>query len=257
MSISDLFLGLDTVTVGGLPIARLDIKQTAKLMVEAAIMNSPAEPPRYFTSANGEVIARCRNDVKLRQLVCRAEIISADGQSLVFASQLFTKRPLPERVATTDLFDVVAAEATRRGATFYLLGATEYANKGAYERTRYLFPNLKIIGRSHGYLDQERWPGKICEINQLGPDILWISQGVPLEQQFVARWANNLTNVGVIKTSGGLFDFLSGAKRRAPIWMQRAGLEWAYRVSLEPNRLFLRYAVTNPIAALELARSTH
>jgi len=80
--------------------------------------------------------------------------------------------------------------------------------------------------------------------------------GVPLEQEFVARYAARLTNVKMIKTSGGLFDFMAGARKRAPRWMQRIGLEWAFRLWLEPRRLLRRYLTTNPVALLLLVTQT-
>jgi exopolysaccharide biosynthesis WecB/TagA/CpsF family protein len=75
-----------------------------------------------------------------------------------------------------------------------------------------------------------------------------VALGVPYEQAFVEEFTPRLFNVGVIKTSGGLFNFLSGSRPRAPRWMQNAGLEWAWRIWLEPRRLFWRYLTTNPRA---------
>jgi exopolysaccharide biosynthesis WecB/TagA/CpsF family protein len=80
--------------------------------------------------------------------------------------------------------------------------------------------------------------------------------GAPSEQLFAVRNRDRLSNVGVIKTSGGLFDFLSGRNRRAPGWMQAVGLEWAYRIFLEPRRLAARYALTNPHALFLLLTRT-
>jgi len=90
----------------------------------------------------------------------------------------------------------------------------------------------------------------------LAPDILWLALGVPLEQEFVARYSARLPNVRVIKTSGGLFDFIAGAKSRAPRWLQKAGFEWAFRLFLEPRRLAIRYLTTNPIALMMLLTQT-
>ena len=81
--------------------------------------------------------------------------------------------------------------------------------------------------------------------------------GIPKEQEFVSRNINNLKGVGVIKTSGGLFDFLSGKNKRAPLWMQKLGLEWAYRIGQEPSRLVFRYLITNPIALKLLITKSH
>src|SRR5260370_11722482 len=82
----------------------------------------------------------------------------------------------------------------------------------------------------------------------MAPDYLKVSLGVPYEQAFVEEFTPRLSNVGVIKTSGGLFNFLSGSRSRAPQWMQDVGLEWAWRIWLEPRRLFWRYFTTNPRA---------
>ncbi len=247
---------VETKIVGGLPVACLNLKQTTDLMIQLVRAKPRGARPFFFTSANGEVISRCCTNRYFAELMGDADLINADGQSMIFASHLFGAGALPERTATTDLFDLVAAEAERHGISFYLFGATEETNLKVYDRVRRMFPNLRIVGRSHGYLSGHPLDEKIAEIDSLGPDILWIAMGVPLEQQFVRRWSDKLTNVGLIKTSGGLFDFLSGTKPRAPQWMQRAGLEWIFRLWLEPRRLFWRYAITSPIAALQLIRAT-
>ncbi|MGY4284610.1 exopolysaccharide biosynthesis WecB/TagA/CpsF family protein [Bradyrhizobium sp. LM2.7] len=106
----------------------------------------------------------------------------------------------------------------------------------------------RFVGHSHGYLRGDAMRAKVEEINALAPDYLWVALGVPSEQAFVEEFTPLLTNVGVIKTSGGLFNFLSGSRSRAPQWMQKIGLEWAWRTLLEPRRLFWRYLTTNPRA---------
>ena len=247
---------VEKVKVGGIEIARLDLDATADLMVRVVRARARGERPLNFTSANGEVIARCRSNVAFAKLIEDADLVSADGQPLVFASKLFGRAALPERVATTDLYDRVAARAERTGATFYLFGASEEINRKTYELTRQKYPNLKIVGQSHGYLAGSALEAKIAEIDALAPDILWLAMGVPTEQRFVEEWTPRLKNVGLIKTSGGLFDFYSGAKPRAPKLVQTLGLEWAYRILVEPRRLFWRYAVTNPVAIVQLVRAT-
>jgi exopolysaccharide biosynthesis WecB/TagA/CpsF family protein len=212
--------------------------------------------PYYLTSVNGEVLARRRLDAAFAGLIDDADLISADGEPLVFASRILAQNGLPERVATTDLYPVVAAMAEEAGLSFYLLGATEEVNSDAYGATRRMFPRLNIRGRSHGFLRGDALDAKLAEINALAPDILWLALGVPLEQEFVARYSARLPNVKVIKTSGGLFDFIAGAKSRAPRWLQKAGFEWAFRLFLEPRRLAIRYLTTNPIALMMLLTQT-
>ena len=243
-------------TIGGLRLAVLDREQTADFMVEAVYPNRRINRPLYLTSANGEVLSRCSTEPMTDRLFRAADLINADGQPLVMVSKLRSPNPLPERVATTDLFHNVARKAEELGLTFYLFGANEAENKAAIANVRRAYPALKIVGHSHGYLRGDALRAKVDEINALAPDFLWVALGVPYEQAFVDEFMSRLGNVGVIKTSGGLFNFLSGSRPRAPRWMQIVGLEWAWRLWLEPRRLFWRYLTTNPHALYLLFNRT-
>jgi exopolysaccharide biosynthesis WecB/TagA/CpsF family protein len=174
----------------------------------------------------------------------------------VTASRFLCAQPLPERVATTDLFHDVARLAEASGTTFYMLGAAPAEHDKAVARTRELYPHLKIVGASHGYLEGDALAQKIAEINALGPDILWLCLGVPGEQHFYRANAGNLANVGIVKTAGGLFDHIAGKTVRAPLWVQRAGFEWLWRLLMEPRRLFWRYVTTNPRAVWAMLRDS-
>jgi N-acetylglucosaminyldiphosphoundecaprenol N-acetyl-beta-D-mannosaminyltransferase len=246
---------LPHAVVGGLRIVALDRQQTAELMTATALQRrGQGGRTLLLSSANGEVLSKCATDAHVSELFAEADLLNADGQPLVVASRLFCRTPLPERVATTDLFHDVAKLAVQRKLTFYMYGATDDENQRAVARAEQMHPGLKIIGRSHGFLTGTALERKIDEINHLKPDIMWIALGVPREQEFCRQYADRLGNVGMIKTSGGLFNFLSGTRKRAPDWMQAYGLEWLYRIKEEPRRLFWRYAVTNPHALLLLAR---
>jgi N-acetylglucosaminyldiphosphoundecaprenol N-acetyl-beta-D-mannosaminyltransferase len=240
--------GIARITLGGLRLAVLDLEQTANFMTEMAFPARRLGRPLYLTSANGEVLARCSTEPMTEQLFRAADLINADGQPLVAVSRLKSRTPLPERVATTDLFDVVARKAAAAGQTFYIFGADERENAAAVANIQKVYPDLQIVGRSHGYLRGDALRAKVDEINRLKPDYLWVGLGVPYEQAFVDEFLPRLSNVGVIKTSGGLFNYLSGSRPRAPQWMQNVGLEWAWRIWLEPRRLFWRYLTTNPRA---------
>lgn len=237
------------MSIAGLPIAILGMEETARLMVEAARARSRPCRPLYCTSANGEVISRAHLDPSVASLFQEADLINADGQAMVTVSRILARDPLPERVATTDLFHVVAPMAAEKGLSFYFFGATEEENRRAVEKARSRYPTLRIAGRSHGYLAGQALAAKLDEIDALAPDILWLALGVPREQAFVRDFGDRLRHVGVIKTSGGLFNFLSGTRARAPLWLQKAGLEWCWRLLQEPRRLFWRYALTSPHAA--------
>ena len=245
-------------TIGGLPIAVINRAKSAQLMVDVALARrDSAQRPLIFTSANGQVLSMCARQSRIRDVFLKADLIHADGMPLVFASRLLQKMPLPERVATTDLFHDVAQVAQQRGARVFLLGAAHSVVNQAVQRVQTLYPDLNVVGHSGGYLRRQGDEDRIIEIiNNARPDILWLGLGAPTEQLFAVRHRDRLGGVGLIKTSGGLFDFLSGKTARAPSWMQNAGLEWAYRIYLEPRRLAGRYLMTNPHALFLLFTRT-
>ena len=244
-----------TLLVGGLPVAAMRLEDTASEMIDYCLAPRRSSMPLIMTSINGQTLSLCANDRQVYDAFRQADVIHCDGQPLVILSRMLGRQPLPERVATTDLFPAVARKAALCGTTFYLLGATGSVNREAVARSRKAFPGLQIVGASHGYLSAAEEDAVVAEIAKLKPDVLWVSLGVPLEQDFCNRHKEALSGVGIIKSSGGLFDFLAGAKSRAPAWVQKWGFEWLYRLMLEPRRLFKRYMTTNPHALLIIAKT--
>ena len=244
-----------SLEVAGLRVSASSLADAALDMVDYCANPCRRPAPLISTSVNGHVLSLCAKSPRVKALFAAADVIHCDGQPLVMLSRLRGSRRLPERVATTDLFPAVAALAAERGTTFYLLGASEAVNREAVARSRAAYPGLKIVGASHGYLSPAAEADVVAEIAALRPDVLWVALGVPREQEFCERHRGALAGVGIVKTSGGLFDFLAGAKRRAPAALQRAGLEWLFRLALEPRRLLLRYLVTNPHALVVMLRT--
>ncbi len=244
------------VRIGRFPIDVVNIQETAQAFVDycRSAERAKATRPLYSTSLNGHVISLCAQDRDLSESILSADSVNADGQPLVLLSRYLCSKPLPERVATTDLFPAVARLAAQAGVTFYMLGAREEVNRKAVEATLAAYPGLRIVGRRNGFFPRAEEAAIVEEIVRLKPDVLWVSLGVPLEQQFCARNLGALRGVAIVKTAGGLFDFLSLAKPRAPPWMQKIGMEWLFRVCREPRRLFLRYLVTNPHALFLMLR---
>jgi exopolysaccharide biosynthesis WecB/TagA/CpsF family protein len=209
-----------------------------------------------MTSANGHVISRCARDPTFHALIKQADAIDADGMSVVFASQWLTDSPLSGRVATTDYFHDAAAAAAKYGISFFLLGATPEENERAVSKIRDLYPRLRIAGYHHGFFGINDEKRLVIEITQSRTDILWVGLGVPREHEFITRNRRRLRGVTWAKSCGGLFNFLSETNRRAPEWMQVAGLEWLHRVMLEPKRLFWRYFSTNVHAIYTMLRQS-
>jgi exopolysaccharide biosynthesis WecB/TagA/CpsF family protein len=246
------------VTVGGLPITPLSRTGWAQLMVDVCLhaRRRPGTPPFVVISANGQVLALAHRDAGFRAILDKAGAIDADGQPLVHASRIFARAPLPERCATTDLFHDAADAAAASGLSFYFLGATAENVGRAVAAVRAQHPRLAIAGFRNGYFGESE-EAQICsDIVDAGTDVLWVGLGVPRQEAFVARNREALRGVGWIKTCGGLFDHMQPGSRRAPPWMQSAGLEWAFRAAREPRKLLWRYLTTNGTALWLLATRT-
>jgi len=246
------------VMVGGVATACIGRDGLAQMMLLdcLAARNDPFHRPKLVFATNGHAITLAAWNERFRTTFGQADIVHADGQACIFASRLLTDTPIPERSATTDFIHDAARMAAQQGLRFFLLGATEEVNAAAAETLRTQYPGLQVVGRRHGYfsIDEE---DEICdEINLTQPDVIWVGLSVPLEYEFAVRNKARL-RAGWLVTCGGCFNFVTGAYRRAPAWMQAVGLEWLFRLAREPRRLFWRYAVTNPIAIyLLLTRTT-
>jgi N-acetylglucosaminyldiphosphoundecaprenol N-acetyl-beta-D-mannosaminyltransferase len=242
------------VLIGGIPVSRFTASEWAQLMVEDwKAKQERKSPPKVVTTANGQVIALFAADPDYREAILSADHVAADGMSIVFASQLATDAPLPERVATTDWFHHAARAASRHGIRFFLLGATPKSNARATKRAQKLYPFLQIAGSHDGYFDRESIRDLAEEIASTEPDVLWIGTGNPEQLHLAHTFKKLIPSLTWVRTCGGLFDFLSGDRSRAPKVVQAAGMEWAYRVALEPKRLAWRYATTNVQAAIRMA----
>lgn len=246
--------GLGSVTLGDLPTIRATRLELAQIMVRDCMSaRGKSDLPRLVFSSNGQGLALAGKDASFRKTMLEADIIHADGMSVVATSRLLTKTPLPERIATTDFFHDAARAAERSGLRFFMLGGEEEINREAYENVQNLYPNLKLVGRLDGY--SKLSDDEICaQIVEAQPDVLWVALGKPSQEEFCVRNREKLAGVGWLKTCGGLFDFLADRRVRAPVWMQNMGLEWLFRTLQEPQRLGLRYLTTNFQAAWLLAR---
>jgi len=244
------------VTVGGITTACLSRDGLARMMLQDCLdaRENPKRHPKLVFASNGHAIALAARDEAFRFTFEQADIIHADGQAAVFASRM-TATPIPERSATTDFIHDASKIAARHGLRFFLLGATEEANAQAARILAETYPGLQIVGRRHGYFSRDEEEDICDEINLTLPDVIWVGLSVPVEYEFAVRNKTRLS-AGWLVTCGGCYNFITGDYARAPRWMQAAGLEWLFRLILEPKRLFWRYAVTNPLAIFLLLTRT-
>lgn len=238
---------IPTTKVAGVPVAALSMAELTGQMI--ADCRAPRHPGRARTvfDINGQGLSMRETDPGYRAALDAADIVHADGGFIVGISRLRGGVPIPERSATTDFIWHAAAGAEQAGLSFFLLGGEPGLAARAARELRTRHPGLKIAGTRHGYFSPDEDEKVIAEINASGADIVWVGLGKPREQVFSARNRDRFA-AGWIVTCGGCFNFVTGDYRRAPHWMQKAGLEWLHRMVTRPRSLFMRYLLTTPHA---------
>jgi N-acetylglucosaminyldiphosphoundecaprenol N-acetyl-beta-D-mannosaminyltransferase len=196
----------------------------------------------FFT--NVHTIHLARKDREFRDVVNHANIVLPDGSGLKVAGKLF-KRPIVENLNGTDFVPRVVRKAAAHGWSVYLLGGTLDVTKECRRRWLEQYPMLKIVGLHHGHFALDEEEAILDDINAKRPDILLVALGSPLQEMWIARHASELkTSVSI--AVGGLFDFISGQRKRAPRWMRRVGLEWVYRFFQDPRTKWTRVFIEIP-----------
>jgi N-acetylglucosaminyldiphosphoundecaprenol N-acetyl-beta-D-mannosaminyltransferase len=196
-------------------------------------------------------IVNMRKDPQLAESVRSCDIINIDGMGVVWGSRLLGL-DVRERVAGIDLFHALLKMSAEKGYSVYLLGAEEAVVAETARRVQSLYPGLRLAGFHHGYFwDDEA--AMVQKIRESGAQLLFVAITSPKKENFINRWRDQL-GVNFVMGVGGTFDVVAGKVKRAPLWMQRAGLEWFYRVLQEPRRMWKRYLVTNSIFAGLLLR---
>jgi len=217
------------------------VKETDVLHWVSKIMKS--DDRGYITTVNVAILMMMRRNVKLRKFIKNSSLRVADGQPIIWLSKLIGK-PLPERVTGVDLCESLAAYASRENKSIFLFGATNSVLTGLRRYLLTQYPNLNIVGSMNGYFSDHEAAKRADMIKESQADILLVAMGVPRQENFLYEYWDRL-DVKITIPVGGSFDVLSGKKKRAPKWMQGAGLEWLFRFMQEPKRLFKRYAQTN------------
>lgn len=227
------------ITFLGVSVDRLTMQETIDL-IEAAIIEKRFI---HHVVINAAKVVHARNDQLLRESIVDCDIINADGQAIVWASRLLNN-PLPERVAGIDLMVNLVALAANKGYKIFLLGAKdEVLNKvvGTYES---IYGSDLIAGFRNGYFNKEEEDDLACKIAESNADMLFVAMSSPKKEIFLHKY-KDVIKIPFIMGVGGSFDVIAGKTKRAPLWMQRAGLEWFFRVVQEPRRMWKRYLLGN------------
>ena len=223
--------------------------------VEAVAALVRAGPPSYFITASTHYAMLTAEVAELRAVNENAAFVVADGKPLVWASRLL-KTPLPERVAGSDMIFDLCELSAKEGFRVFFLGAPPGIADEAARRLSEKFPGLVVAGtecppfRDLTLAEHEALIGRIRAAR---PDILFLAFGQPKGEIWLK---DNLEALGVPVSVqiGASLDFASGRVRRAPKFLQKIGMEWAFRLALEPRRLLPRYAKNARFIASRLFR---
>jgi N-acetylglucosaminyldiphosphoundecaprenol N-acetyl-beta-D-mannosaminyltransferase len=228
----------------GVPLA-LTTYDGAREWIDATVA---ARDRGYVCVAAVHTVMACQDDPELRTAVEGASFTVPDGQPLVWALNALG-HDLPDRVYGPELMERMCAHAAQTGLRFYLYGGRNHGVLAQLARNlRLRHPGLRIVG-GHCPPFRPQTPEEEAsvadEINRSGADVVWVGIGVPKQEKWMARMRHRLS-APVLVGVGAAFDFHAGLIPQAPGWMQRAGLEWLFRLAQEPRRLWRRYLRYNP-----------
>lgn len=231
----------ESLTIQDIPINNLTMTDTLEQL--SVMMQDPTPKQVVFVNAHCANVAY--KDASYLRTLQEAALSLADGIGLKLAGKLL-RRDIKQNVNGTDLFPrlVEAMEGTGQG--LYLLGAREGIPETVVDWVNRNYPDMLISGFQHGYYKPEQEAEVIQNIRNSGAKLLLVAFGVPRQDVWLRQHLLEL-NVPVVMGVGGLFDFYSGRISRAPQWVREIGFEWAYRLAMEPGRMWKRYVVGNVV----------
>jgi N-acetylglucosaminyldiphosphoundecaprenol N-acetyl-beta-D-mannosaminyltransferase len=237
------------INICGVEIDKYNFDQVLERIINHAIVGGS---PEYVVTPNAMHILSLQKDAAFREIYRQAFLVVPDGVSLLWSAQ-FLNTPLNGRVNGTDLFEQLCAVAAEKGLKVFLLGGREGAADAASEILEARHPDLQIVGTHcppYGFESQSAELALInAKITATNPDLLFVGLGAPKQEKWIAANYQELAvpiSVGI----GVSFELVANMVSRAPVWMQKTGLEWLFRLIVEPGRLWKRYVIGNPLFIL-------
>jgi N-acetylglucosaminyldiphosphoundecaprenol N-acetyl-beta-D-mannosaminyltransferase len=212
---------------------------------------------RRVSYVNAHVLNESFGDDELRCALQRSDLVYCDGYGVRLAAKTIGI-PVPHRMTGADWIWGVASLCEAGGRSLYLLGSDTGAAHEAAATLKRWYPRLNVCGAHHGYFQigtphSERVVEHIAEVK---PDVLLVGMGTPLQELWVDHYFDKL-DAHVVWTVGALFDYVSGRVKRAPHWMADHGLEWIFRLGIEPRRMWRRYLLGNPMFLWRVLNARH
>ena len=230
------------VNLFGLDYCACTLTEAAQMVIDAAKQKVKG----LIVTPNVDHVITMQKDAEMRDLYRQAMFRFADGMPLVWFSRTQPGPDLPERVTGADLLPEIARLSAQQGLKLFFLGGLPGVAEKAAIKLKQLNPSLCVSGTyspPFGFDKDSTESERIVNmINDAGADILFVGVGAPKQEKWAAQYMSQL-NVGPILGVGASFDFAAGTIKRAPLWVQRMGMEWSWRLMQEPRRLWRRYAL--------------
>lgn len=205
--------------------------------------DAPERESHHIVTVNVAILMMARSDPKLARAIERADLVVVDGKPLVWTSR-WLGSPVPEKVAGVDLMRHLLEAGDRRGLSVFLLGTTQERLEVLGRVIRAKYPNVVVAGARNGYFKPSDYPSVTKQIRDAKADLLLVGMPAPFKEIWCEEQREALATPAILGV-GGAFDVMAGFVPRAPRLLQEAGLEWAWRLAMEPRKLWRRYLVTN------------
>lgn len=224
----------NVVRILGIDIDNIDLEDAGNITKN--LIEDSNKSCKIIVAPNTEFIMMAQKDKEFFDILRSAELATPDSVGVMIGGKKQNK-PFKQRIPGQSYFRKVLEVGEKEKWSIYLLGGKDEVPKLTAENVKKIYPNVNIVGYHEGYFDKDSEEDVIAEINQLQPNVLFVAMGAPLQEKWIAKHKNEL-KVDVAAGQGGTFDYEAGKIKRAPKFFQKLGIEWLWRLFLQPSRVF-------------------
>lgn len=224
----------DCVRILGVDIDNITIEEAGEITKN--LIEKSNKSCKMIVAPNVEFIMTAQKDEEFANILKKADFATPDSIGVMIGGKL-QKKPFKQRIPGQAYFRKVLEVGEKEGWSIYLLGGKGDVAKLASENIKKIYPKLNIVGCHEGFFEEDSEEDVIKEINNLKPNVLFVAMGAPIQEKWIAKHQEEL-KVDVAAGQGGTFDYEAGKIKRAPVIFQKLGIEWFWRLILQPARFF-------------------
>lgn len=224
----------NTVRILGIDIDNIDIEEAGNITKN--LIEKSNKSCKMVVAPNTEFIMMAQKDKEFFNILRNAELATPDSIGVIIGGKI-QKKPFKQRIPGQAYFRKILELGEKENWTFYLLGGKGEVPKLACENVKKIYPKVNIVGYHEGFFEDNSEQEVIDEINRLQPNVLFVAMGAPLQEKWIFKHKNEL-KVDIAAGQGGTFDYEAEKVKRAPKFIQKVGMEWLWRLILQPSRIF-------------------